>query len=101
MKIKVLLKNKLRKAQLLGITMLLFLSVSFIYVEIRSTLALVIISIFVLGTVGVFAYMFHFLKCPKCNNSFGQVITSYTPLFKKESKLNYCPNCGANFNDDM
>ena len=58
----------------------------------------IIPSIFIAGS-GI--YIFFFVKCPGCKTSLGQTAAYAGNFFQKNSKLNFCSNCGIYFKDEM
>lgn len=54
-----------------------------------------------LGFAGFFAsvvYVIWWVKCPRCKMRLGNAAVVTQGWFSTRSQLNYCYNCGANFN---
>ena len=54
-----------------------------------------------IGFGGTILYILYFIKCPNCKVELGQAAAYSGNFFQKESKLNYCPNCGVNFKEEV
>ena len=50
---------------------------------------------------GAILYVLFYIKCPSCNHALGQVAAYSGNPFQKKSNLNYCPNCGVDFKNEM
>ena len=85
-----LLKDRMFKARVVSITswILVVLSIYLFKNEGGLGLLALIPSAAFFGSV---LYVLYFVRCPKCDIRVGQAMSSY-------KKLNFCPNCGADFN---
>ncbi len=53
------------------------------------------------GFAGAVTFILFFIKCPSCNQPLGQVAAYSGNPFQKKSNLNFCPNCGVNFENEI
>ena len=46
-------------------------------------------------------YLLFGIRCPKCHNLLGMMISYFGGPFKMSAKVNYCPYCGAKLDDKV
>ena len=56
----------------------------------------VLIFIGFIGFIVSIASNIYLIKCPRCNIKLGSLTAG-----QKKSEINYCPNCGVNFDESM
>ncbi len=51
-----------------------------------------------LGFLGSILYLNLFILCPRCGMKLGNAGFMSQGWFSQKSKINFCPNCGTDFN---
>jgi hypothetical protein len=97
MTIKEFITKKLRKATMIGFLFWLAFGATIIIPKEGNLFFISLIPF--AGFFGTIIYIIFFVKCPKCSTPLGQASMSYRNPFSRKTKLNFCPNCGVDFNE--
>ena len=91
--------SKLKKAKIIGFIFWLLFAAT-IVIPVEGNLFFISLIPFI-GFGGTVLYILLFLKCPRCDTAIGQATANSGGFFSKKSNLNFCPNCGVDFKDEL
>lgn len=87
------LKSKLNKARAVAFASILVFGISAFWGAGSDRMSLLVLIPFGFAFMSTF-YILYGINCPRCDASLGQVLSW-------SSKTNFCPQCGASFDEDL